>query len=117
MKGLWIDITGYNGTYQVINFGNIRSTNYMKTERIKILKLRKDKDGYLQINLCFKGKRKTAKVHRSVSRAFLENPNSFFQVNNKGEDKTNNKVSNLKCCKRIYNTSGEFIWRYEGDFV
>ena len=54
MRGMeeWRDIKGYEGLYQVSNLGNIKSLkdNYGRP-RIKILKLKKRKDGYMQINL------------------------------------------------------------------
>lgn len=103
MKEIWKDIKGYEGLYQVSNTGKVRSTNYMKTGVTKELRLRKDKDGYLQVNFSYKGSRKTAKVHRLVAEAFLINTEEFKQVNHKDENKENNKANNLEWCNAKYN--------------
>ena len=45
---IWRDIDGYEGDYQVSNFGRVKSFKY-KTPRI--LKPDLDGGGYLQVNL------------------------------------------------------------------
>ncbi len=61
---IWKYIKGYEGLYQVSNMGNIKSLNYNKTKREKLLKLSKDKDSYLIVGLWKDNKGKTYKVHR-----------------------------------------------------
>ena len=58
MKEIWKDIKGYEGKYQISNKGNIRSLNYRRTGKTKILQPGKDKDGYLLIGLRKDGKKK-----------------------------------------------------------
>lgn len=103
MKEIWKDVKGYEGCYQVSNFGNVKSLNYMKTGKEKVLKVRKDKYGYLTVNLSKDGKKKHYTVHRLVATAFLPNPNNLLQVNHIDEDKTNNTVFNLEWCSNEYN--------------
>jgi len=50
-REIWKDIEGYNGDYQVSNFGRIKSFKYDKING-KILKQRKSDRGYLFIRLC-----------------------------------------------------------------
>lgn len=94
------DIKGYEGLYQVSNMGNVKSLNKRKG---RILKPQKDSDGYLQVNLYKQGKLKHHKIHRLVAQAFIDNPNNYEEVNHRDEDKTNNNVTNLEWCTRLYN--------------
>lgn len=93
---IWKDIEGYEGLYQVSNFGNVKSLNYNRTGKEKILKSKKDKDGYLQFSLCKNGKVKHFKTHRLVALAFIPNLENLPQVNHKDENKENNHVDNLE---------------------
>lgn len=97
---IWRDIEKYEGLYQVSNQGRVKSLKFGKE---KILKSGKDKDGYLKVDLCKDGKKKTCQVHRLVAQAFIDNPSNLEQVNHKDEDKTNNNVSNLEWCSAKYN--------------
>jgi hypothetical protein len=96
----WKNIEGYEGSYQVSNEGRVKSCKFGKE---KILKPRKDTNGYLQVNLCKDGKPVWKLVHRLVAEAFLPNPNNYEQVNHKDECKTNNNVDNLEWCDKKYN--------------
>ena len=82
--------------YEVSDTGLVRSLNYNHTGRAKLLKPRKQRDGYLDVCLCKNGKVKRMLVHRLVAEAFIPNPQSLETVNHKDEDKHNNNVSNLE---------------------
>lgn len=96
MNEIWRDIPGYEGLYQVSNYGNVRSMNYMNTGTVKVLKQKVNNYGYSLINLNYNGERKTYSVHRLVTAAFLENPDNKPQVNHIDGCKINNNVSNLE---------------------
>lgn len=102
MVEIWRDIEGYEGLYQVSNFGRVKSLNKRKG---RILKPIKDHFGYLRVNLYKDFKYKIHKVHRLVAQAFIENPNNYPIINHKDEDKTNNKVENLEWCNHQYNNN------------
>lgn len=126
MEEIWKDIPGYEGLYQVSNYGKIKSlgrkTKIPYSERIekeKILKLSKGKDGYLYFDLCKNSKIKRKAVHIIEAEVFL-NKNNFkykknedisnidyneLQVNHIDENKTNNYIDNLEWCTRKYNCS------------
>lgn len=103
---IWRDITGYEGIYQVSNLGRVKSLNYGRTGKEKILKTNTDKRGYLRICLCKDGKRKTYRVHRLVLPTFnpVENMEQL-EVNHIDENKENNKLSNLEWCTSEYNSN------------
>jgi hypothetical protein len=111
---IWKDIPGYEGLYQVSNFGRVKSLNNYR-KKIILLKPQKDKKDYLIVNLCKKGKLKAKKVHKLVAEAFVskeyikkyknENINyEKIEVNHIDENKSNNHYSNLEWCTHSYNT-------------
>lgn len=105
MEEIFKDIYGYEGLYQISNLGRVKSLNYNKTRKEKILKYRKHRYGYLMVVLFKDGKRKEILVHRLVAQSFLPNPDNLPQVNHKDENKTNNCVENLEFCDAKYNSN------------
>ena len=106
MKGeIWKDIEGYEGLYQVSNLGRVKSLNYKRTGKEKILKAYNNSHGYLQVNLCKDGNREQPLVHVLVATAFLDNPDNLPEVNHKDENSKNNMVENLEYCSSSYNTN------------
>lgn len=100
----WKDIDGYEGLYQISNYGRLRSfVDKNGHKRIIIRKFQKNTKGYLQTRIYKNGKGKTVKIHRLVAEAFIPNPDNLPQVNHKDEDKTNNCVWNLEWCDAKYN--------------
>lgn len=102
-KQCWKDIPNYESKYQVSNTGKVRSLNYKRTGKTKILKIREDKNGYTVVTLTKNSKKKTYSVHRLVAQAFIPNPNNLPCINHIDEDKTNNTVWNLEWCTHEYN--------------
>lgn len=98
----WKPITGYEGLYEVSDYGRIRSLKRNTTNGV-ILKLCKDAHGYLKCSLTKDGLQRTVRVHRIVGLTFVENPHDLPILNHKDEDKTNNTVSNLEWCDSKYN--------------
>ena len=90
---IWCDLVGYEGFYQVSNYGRLKSL-HRKTE--KIIGSNKDSDGYPRCSLCKNGTHKSLKVHQFVSLCFIPNPQNKPLINHKNGDKENNCVWNLE---------------------
>lgn len=114
MDEIWKDVVGYEGYYQVSNFGNLRSVDRIVPDKKNgtrllkgtDLKLRRNNNNpYLCISFCREGKYKRMLVHRVVALAFLPNPNGYPEVNHKDEDVTNNRADNLEWCSSKYNAN------------
>jgi len=117
-KEIWKDIDEF---HQVSNIGRVRSLDKYTVDTIgrlqfhkgKVMKQKKDKDGYLIVPL---GKT-TFRVHRLVAEAFIPNPHNLPYVNHKDENPSNNFVyvntdgtvdiekSNLEWCDAKYNAN------------
>lgn len=100
-KEIWKDISGYEGMYQVSNFGNVKSLtreimNRGVKQQIKERLLRQNnKGGYLFVVLSKEGKTKSFAVHRLVAEEFIQNPENKPQVSHLDENPLNNNVLNL----------------------
>lgn len=95
MEEIWKDAVGYEGRYQVSNYGNVKSLNYRSsTNKAQIMKTRITKSGYVTVML---GKeRNQPSVHVLVAKAFIPNPDNLPCVNHIDGNKTNNCVTNLE---------------------
>lgn len=104
MEEEWRDIKGYEGLYEVSNMGRVKSLNYGRTGKSKILRPNETRLGYLRICLCKYGKHKIYWVHRLVLMTFNPNPDmKSLEVNHIDEDKTNNRLENLEWVTRKEN--------------
>ena len=97
---LWKDVVGFEGLYTISEFGDIRSSYKSK----KILKPKKDKDGYFGVALSKNGKAHHLRVHRLVAEAFIPNTEELPLVNHKDLNVQNNHYSNLEWCTATHNT-------------
>lgn len=113
MQEEWKDINGFEGYYQISNFGRVKSVErvvkkkngiLMKvSERIRVLS--QTTDDYSYVVLAKHGKNKTFLVHRLVAETFIKNPNNLPCVNHKDENKQNDCVDNLEWCSYEYNNT------------
>ena len=105
MQELWKDIKGYEGKYQVSNFGRVKSLNYNNTSQEKILVNSLSNKGYYRVSLSLNNKAKQYNIHRLVAEAFIPNPLNLPFVNHKDKNRTNNMVDNLEWCTIQYNNT------------
>ena len=90
---IWKDIRGYEGFYQISNYGRIKS---FKRKNAIILRPVVTPEGYLRVGLKKDSASKSFYVHILVGTAFLPNPESKPEINHEDGCKFNNHVSNLK---------------------
>lgn len=124
LNEIWKDISGYEGMYQVSNFGRVKSLdridaeNHFRAGQIMKQKMTKGPgrgDGYMRVGLRNGKHQKEYQVHRLVAIAFIPNPKNLPQVNHKDCNPGNNCVfinpdgsvnpekSNLEWCDAKYN--------------
>lgn len=123
LKEEWKSVIGYEGLYEVSDWGNVRSVdrtfeyyhptagrNIKRTFKGQILKKVFNSDGYHVITLNDANhKHHEGKVHRLVAEAFIPNPDNKPEVGhlktleNGLEDKTANEVWNLQWMTREEN--------------
>ena len=103
------DIPGYEGLYQVGNYGTVRSIRFRNNQtsfhRIKVMNPVDHGNGYVYVTLSKNNKRKNFYVHRLVATAFLDPiPGKPF-INHKDFNKRNNTVNNLEWCTQKENVN------------
>ena len=98
----WRPVAGYEGRYEVSNFGRVRSFLTMGNcrkvgvEYGHLLTAKKNNRGYLRVSLRKDGHTKDFSIHRLVAAAFIGEIPQGMVVNHIDGCKTNNRRSNLE---------------------
>ena len=111
MKEIYKDIIGYEGLYQISNFGNVKSlpkkrfngNHYINRNEIIIKAV--FSRGYASVGLYDNdGNFKSIKIHKLVATAFIDNPNKKKYINHINSIKNDNRIENLEWCTESENT-------------
>ena len=106
---IWKDIKGYEGMYQISNYGRIKSLErvFLKFKRgrkekmevylpEKIRSIGNNNKSYPKISLWRNGKVDWRLIHRLVAQHFIDNPMNYNQVLHKDDNPRNYHWSNLE---------------------
>ncbi|MFT8930008.1 MAG: NUMOD4 domain-containing protein [Sporolactobacillus sp.] len=128
MAEIWKDVIGYEGFYQVSNFGRVKSMDRMAKNKFgvrnkpvkgKILTLLRNYRGYIYCHFTIDGHGKHVNVHRLVCHTFNgDPPNSDAVVNHIDGNKENNIPENLEWCSNKENTGHAIktgLWKNIGE--
>lgn len=88
----WRDVVGYEGLYQVSNYGRVKSF-YFKGGRI--LRYTKRDEEYIMVSLTKNKQVENCLLHVLIAKAFIPNHENLPVVHHKDDDKTNSCVWNL----------------------
>lgn len=95
MKEEWKDIKGYEGLYQISNYGRLKS--FKKNNQGYIMSNKNSKGWYLTVVLTdSSGRRKTDRIHVLVAKHFIGDIPKGYHVHHKDGNKQNNFVGNLE---------------------
>lgn len=106
MNENWKEIIGYEGIYEVSDYGRVKSlarTDLRHNRKEKILKPVKCNTGYNSVSLSKNGKVEQINIHRLVALTFLDNSNNHPEVNHIDGIKINNELTNLEWCSYSHN--------------
>ena len=102
MNEVWKEVGGFDGDYEVSNYGRVKS--FKRYKKGKILEPGKDSNGYLQVNLYNNKKPHPKSIHRLVLEAFKPNKDlTKTEGNHLDGNKKNNYVGNLEWCTHSEN--------------
>ena len=83
-------IDGYDN-YEISNQGNVRNT-----DTGRILKLRKNCGGYLDVHLYKDGIGKKFTIHRLIGLYFIPNPDNLPFIDHIDRNRSNNSIQNIR---------------------
>ena len=106
---IWKDIKGFEGCYQISNYGNVRSldrvvslnrdnaTVFKRGRGLKSAYVSRDRD-YLAVKLSKNGKSKTTPIHKLMALTFIDSlyREKGLVTNHKDGNKSNNHLKNIE---------------------
>lgn len=115
MVEIWKPISGFEGLYEISNFGNVKSLNYQANGYSKNLTPKVNNKGYLWVELWKDKKRHCFLVHRLVAMHFMPKHDANRNlINHIDENPKNNIFSNLEWCTPSENIQA-YMNNHKGD--
>ena len=110
----WRPVVGYEGLYEVSNFGRVKSLGRLTRNRNgvvrlkpRILKLRVKQSGHVTVCLYRDGKPTNVSVHRAVLIAFVGHPSDGKEACHNNGIPSDNRLENLRWDTRKSNKRDE----------
>jgi len=110
----WRSITGFEGYYEVSNFGDVRSVDRViprdgptgsMARKGQMITPHITPKGYLRCQLGMNGQKANKLIHRIVADAFITNPDDKPEINHRNGNKRDNRVDNLEWVTQSENQS------------
>ena len=102
-KEIWKPIKGYEGYYEISNYGRVKSVeryvqqgNYMRHVKESFKGISADKYGYPRVTLCKNRVSRSHLLHVLLAKAFIPNPECKPQVDHVNTNKGDYSLSNLR---------------------
>ncbi len=105
---IWKDIPGYEGLYKASSLGNIKTLKRNRVPEDLVLSPRKDKAGYLMVNLYKDKKQKSYRIHRLIVSAF-EGLKEGMVIDHINNIKADNRFCNLQQTTNRHNCSKDRV--------
>lgn len=107
----WLILLSYEDKYQISDLGRVKSINYNKTNKPKILRSNINKKGYRTLCLNKDGIEKNVRVHQLVAIAFLNHTPCGLElvVNHKNHNRLDNQKLNLEIITNRENTNRKHL--------
>lgn len=115
MKEVWKDISGFEGFYQVNNFGSIKGLQRIvrtgkkgttfRTIKERMITIRRYPNGYEYVKLLLPKQENPKLVHRLMANAFIQNPENKPDINHKNGVKWDNRLENIEWCTKSENVN------------
>ena len=120
MKEEWRSVVGYEGLYEVSNYGRVKSLARVYSNgkvREEIILKQAEHMGYADVSLCKNSRARHWRVHRLVAMAFIPNPEGKDFIDHIDTNRKNNKVENLRWVTRTENRNNPISVKAYNDAI
>lgn len=119
MKEVWKPIEGYEGYFEISNFGRVKSVeryvkqgNSVRHVKEGFKKLHIGAYGYPSVTLCKEGKSKDVPIHRLLAKAFIPNPEGKTAIDHINTIRTDYRLENLRWVTPKENSNNELTLQH-----